>query len=58
MGMSEPNSGTDVLGMKTTLTEENDYFILNGSKMWITNASINGSLGDVFLVYAKSSMIE
>jgi isovaleryl-CoA dehydrogenase len=55
MGMSEPNAGTDVLGMKTNIKEKDDHYILNGSKMWITNASINGVLGDVFLVYANSN---
>ena len=36
MGMSEPGSGTDVLGMKTKATREGESFCLNGQKMWIT----------------------
>ena len=49
MGMSEPGAGTDVLGMATTAELKGDYYVLNGSKLWITN----GPIGDVFLVYAK-----
>lgn len=57
MGMSEPGHGTDVLGMGTTATpsEDGKYFTLSGSKMWITNGTVDGSeTGDVFLVYAKT----
>ena len=58
MCMTEPSGGTDVLGMKSNLKPANgDYngdLILNGSKMWITNGSINGELGDHFLVYAQT----
>jgi isovaleryl-CoA dehydrogenase len=50
MGMSEPNAGTDVLGMKTTAVREGDHYVLNGSKTWITN----GPDGEYFLVYAKN----
>ena len=54
MCMSEPNAGTDVLGMSTVATKDGDSYILNGQKMWITNGAIaEGELGDVFLVYAK-----
>lgn len=54
MCMSEPDAGTDVLGMSTTARRDGDHFILNGQKMWITNGAIaDGELGDVFLVYAK-----
>jgi len=49
MGMSEPNAGTDVLGMGTTATRDGDHYVLNGTKQWITN----GNIGDCFLVYAK-----
>ncbi len=35
-GVTEPDSGTDVAGMKTTVTKKGDYYILNGSKMWIS----------------------
>uniref|UniRef100_A0A4W5LD53 Isovaleryl-CoA dehydrogenase n=1 Tax=Hucho hucho TaxID=62062 RepID=A0A4W5LD53_9TELE len=55
MAMSEPAVGTDVLGMKTTATKVGDEYILNGTKMWITNGAINDTeLGDTFLVYART----
>jgi len=56
MCMSEPAAGTDVLGMKTTAKEEPDgSFLLNGTKMWITNGAISDTeQGDVFLVYART----
>ncbi|CAK4070274.1 unnamed protein product [Aphanomyces euteiches] len=55
MAMSEPAVGTDVLGMKTTAVKDGDEYVLNGSKMWITNGAINDTeLGDTFLVYART----
>ncbi|RHY46541.1 hypothetical protein DYB38_011675, partial [Aphanomyces astaci] len=55
MAMSEPAVGTDVLGMKTTAVKRGDEYILNGTKMWITNGAINDTdLGDTFLVYART----
>ena len=55
MCMSEPDAGTDVLGMDTVARADGDEYVLTGRKMWITNGSIgDGGLGDVFLVYAKS----
>ena len=46
---SEPAAGTDVLGMKTTAVRDGDDYILNGSKMWITNGAIDDeTLGDIF----------
>lgn len=54
MCMSEPNAGTDVLGMGTVARKQGDSYVLNGQKMWITNGAISDTeLGDVFLVYAK-----
>lgn len=54
MCMSEPNAGTDVLGMRTTATSVDGGYLLNGAKMWITNGAIDDeTLGDVFLVYAR-----
>jgi isovaleryl-CoA dehydrogenase len=50
LGMTEPSSGSDALSMKSTATEQNGGFILNGSKTFITNAPY----ADVFLVYAKT----
>ncbi|MDH5618269.1 MAG: isovaleryl-CoA dehydrogenase [Gammaproteobacteria bacterium] len=50
LAMSEPGAGSDVMGMRTTAVRDGDHYVLNGSKMWITNAP--GS--DVVIVYAKT----
>ncbi|MDX9731224.1 MAG: acyl-CoA dehydrogenase family protein [Bdellovibrionales bacterium] len=57
MAMSEPNYGTDVIGMETTAKKEGDHYVLNGQKMWITNGCIDdeGTPADHVLVYAKTS---
>jgi isovaleryl-CoA dehydrogenase len=53
--MSESSAGTDVLAMNTFAQPTGESFILNGSKMWITNGTIDGTdTGDAFLVYAKT----
>jgi isovaleryl-CoA dehydrogenase len=49
MAMTEPNAGSDVLGMTTIAVKKGDKYILNGTKQYITN----GSVGNIFLVYAK-----
>jgi isovaleryl-CoA dehydrogenase len=49
MAMTEPEVGTDVLGMKTVAVRKGDRYILNGTKQFITN----GPYGSLFLVYAK-----
>jgi isovaleryl-CoA dehydrogenase len=55
MCMSEPGAGTDVLGMRTRARRDGDSWILNGTKMWITNGAVSDTeLGDVFLVYART----
>lgn len=55
MCMSEPNAGTDVLGMQTKAVQDGDHWILTGTKMWITNGTTNGTdTGDLFLVYART----
>ena len=55
MGMSESNAGTDVLGMQTKAVPDANGWILNGTKMWITNGTLDGSsTGDLFLVYART----
>lgn len=55
MCMTEPDAGTDVLGMSSTAVRKGDDYILNGRKMWITNGMVSSdTLGDVFLVYAKT----
>ena len=55
MGMTEPEGGTDVLGMRTSARRDGDRYLLNGRKMWITNGAIDDrTLGDVFLIYART----
>ena len=39
LAMSEPNSGSDVTSMKTRAEKKGDKYIINGSKIWITNGS-------------------
>ena len=50
-GLTEPGSGSDALGAKTTATLSADgkYYLLNGQKIWITN----GGFADVYTVFAK-----
>jgi len=50
LAMSEPGAGSDVVGMKTRAEKKGDRYVLNGSKMWITN----GPDADVLVVYAKT----
>jgi glutaryl-CoA dehydrogenase len=47
-GLTESEAGSDPSSMKTNFKEEKDYFILNGSKNWITNAPI----ADIFIIWA------
>ncbi|MCC6179420.1 MAG: acyl-CoA dehydrogenase family protein [Chloroflexi bacterium] len=55
MGMTEPEGGTDVLGMRTTARRDGDRYLVTGRKMWITNGALDDhTLGDVFLIYAKT----
>ena len=56
MAMSEPDYGTDVLGMKTTAEKKDGHYILNGRKMWITNGSLDDQKTpcDLVWVYAKT----
>jgi isovaleryl-CoA dehydrogenase len=50
MAMSEPGAGSDAFGMRTQAVLRDDKYILNGTKMWITNAEY----ADFFWVYAKT----
>ncbi len=50
LAMSEPGSGSDVVSMRTRAERRGDRYVLNGSKMWITN----GPDADVLLIYAKT----
>src|SRR5271169_4346724 len=50
LAMSEPGAGSDVVSMKTRADKKGDRYVLNGSKMWITN----GPEADTLVVYAKT----
>ncbi|HWS74481.1 MAG TPA: isovaleryl-CoA dehydrogenase [Quisquiliibacterium sp.] len=50
LAMSEPNAGSDVVSMKLRADRKGDRWVLNGSKMWITN----GPDADVMVIYGKS----
>lgn len=55
MGMTEPEAGTDVQGMKTKAEKDGKNYRITGRKMFITNGCVSDTeLGDVFLVYAKT----
>lgn len=57
MAMSEPAVGTDVLSMQTKASKVDNYYLINGQKMWITNGSIDDDKtpADCVWVYAKTS---
>ncbi|MDF1653751.1 MAG: isovaleryl-CoA dehydrogenase [Coxiellaceae bacterium] len=50
LAMSEPNSGSDVVSMRLRAEDKGDHYLLNGTKMWITN----GPEADTLVVYAKT----
>ncbi len=50
LAMSEPGAGSDVVGMRLRADKRGDRYLLNGSKMWITN----GPVAEVLVVYAKT----
>ena len=52
LAMSEPNAGSDVVSMKLRAEAKGDRYVLNGSKMWITN----GGDADTMIVYAKTDL--
>ena len=52
LAMSETGAGSDVMGMRTTAIREGEEYVLNGSKMWITNAP----QADVIIVYAVTDV--
>ena len=56
MAMSEPEVGTDVLGMKCRANRDGDDYVVNGRKMWITNGAKNDANdpADVLFLYAKT----
>jgi isovaleryl-CoA dehydrogenase len=50
LAMSEPGAGSDVVSMRTRADRKGDRFVLNGTKMWITN----GPIAETLVVYAKT----
>jgi alkylation response protein AidB-like acyl-CoA dehydrogenase len=50
MGLTEPDAGSDVAALRATARRDGDSWVLNGSKMFITN----GSIADVAVIYAKT----
>ena len=52
LAMSEPNAGSDVVSMKLRAQSKGDRYVLDGSKMWITN----GGDADTLIVYAKTDV--
>ncbi|MFZ0847227.1 MAG: isovaleryl-CoA dehydrogenase [Pseudolabrys sp.] len=50
LAMSEPGAGSDVVSMRTRADKKEDRYIINGSKMWITN----GPVADTIVIYAKT----
>ena len=53
LAMSELGAGSDVVSMRTTAEKRGDRYVLNGSKMWITN----GPVADTLIIYAKTDRI-
>jgi glutaryl-CoA dehydrogenase len=49
-GLTEPDHGSNPNGMTTNIKDQGDYFLLNGSKLWITNSP----LADIAVVWAKN----
>ena len=52
LAMSETGAGSDVMSMKIRADKKGDHYILNGSKMWITN----GPIADTMIIYAKTDL--
>ena len=50
LAMSEPGAGSDVVSMRTRADKKGDRYVINGSKMWITN----GPVAETLVVYAKT----
>ena len=50
LGLTEPNAGSDAMNLRTRASKKGDKYILNGSKIFITN----GTIADTLLVYAKT----
>jgi len=53
--MTEPEVGTDVLAMRTSARRDGDAYVIDGTKMFITNGGIDeNTIGDAFVVYART----
>jgi isovaleryl-CoA dehydrogenase len=52
LGLTEPEAGSDAMGLRTTAREEGDNYIVNGTKMFITN----GNIANTILLYAKTDL--
>lgn len=52
--LTEPGAGSDAAAVKTTAEEQGDHFLLNGSKIWITN----GGIADFFTVFARTGEVD
>ncbi len=52
LAMSEPGAGSDVVSMRLRADKKGDRYVLNGSKMWITN----GPTAETLIIYAKTDM--
>jgi glutaryl-CoA dehydrogenase len=50
-GLTEPDSGSDPASMRTTARLDGSYYVLNGTKMWITN----GGIADIAIVWARAA---
>lgn len=50
-GLTEPDAGSDVAGIKTTAVKQGDHYVLNGGKTWITDAPV----AHYFVVFAKTA---
>src|SRR6266446_5033936 len=50
LGLTEPNAGSDAMGIRATARETNGGYLLNGTKVFITN----GPIADLLIVYAKT----
>ena len=53
-GLTEPGAGTDAQGMQTKAVLDGDEYVLNGSKIFITN----GKVADVYVIFAITGMVE
>lgn len=53
-GLTEPDFGSNPAGLRTRAVRDGDHWVLNGTKMWITN----GSIADIALIWAKTGDLD